>query len=91
LHTYFNPTAPQRRGKCNALGRSCDTQSNELTHPIKERSGTRLRCTNYHYWNHIGESQAIRQLLGHTGLPSFVGDIGGKAPNIPEARSETDF
>lgn len=56
--------------------------------PYKESIGTRLRRTTYHYWYHTGESQAIRQLLGHTGLPSFVGDIGGKAPYIPEARSE---
>jgi hypothetical protein len=53
--------------------------------PYKESIGTRLRRTTYHYWYHIGESQAVRQLLGHTGLPSFVGDIGDKAPYIPEA------
>jgi len=53
--------------------------------PYKESIGTRLRRTTYHYWYHIGESQAIRQLLGHTGLPSFVGDIGDKAPYIAEA------
>jgi hypothetical protein len=52
--------------------------------PYKESIGTRLRRTTYHYWYHIGESQAVRQLLGHTGLPSFVGDIGGKAPYLPE-------
>jgi hypothetical protein len=52
--------------------------------PYKETIGSRLRRTTYHYWYHIGESQAIRQLLGHTGLPSFVGDIGSKAPYIPE-------
>jgi hypothetical protein len=37
-----------------------------------------------HYWYHIGESMAIRQLLGHTGLPDFVGDIDGAAPYRPE-------
>jgi hypothetical protein len=31
------------------------------------------------------------QLLGHTGLPSFVGDIGGKEPYIPESRDEADI
>jgi len=35
--------------------------------------GTRLHRTTYHYWFHLGESQAIRQLLGHTKLPTFVG------------------
>jgi uncharacterized damage-inducible protein DinB len=53
--------------------------------PYKESIGTRLRHTTYHYWYHTGESQAVRQLLGHTGLPSFVGDIGDKAPYIPES------
>lgn len=52
--------------------------------PYKESIGTRLRRTTYHYWYHTGESQAIRQLLGHTRLPSFVGDIGEKAPYVPE-------
>lgn len=53
--------------------------------PYRESIGTRLQRTIYHYWYHTGESQAIRQLLGHTGLPSFVGNIGGKAPYIPES------
>lgn len=52
--------------------------------PLKESIGTRLRRTTYHYWFHMGESQAIRQLLRHTRLPSFVGSIGDKAPYIPE-------
>ena len=47
-----------------------------------ESIGTRLLRTTYHYWFHTGESQAIRQLLGHTKLPTFVGDINDKAPYI---------
>jgi hypothetical protein len=58
--------------------------------PYKESIGTRLHRTTYHYWYHMGESQAIRQLLGHTRLPSFVGNIGDKAPYIPEARSQAE-
>ena len=38
-----------------------------------------------HYWYHIGESMATRQLLGHTNLPDFVGDIDTEAPYRPEA------
>ena len=34
----------------------------------------------YHYWYHTGENLAIRQMLGHTDLPEFVGDIDGEAP-----------
>lgn len=42
-----------------------------------------LRAT-YHYWYHNGENMGVRQALGHTGLPDFVGDIDGKAPYRPE-------
>ncbi len=31
-----------------------------------------------------GESQAVRQMLGHRDLPAFVGDIN-RAPYVPEA------
>lgn len=51
--------------------------------PWRESIGTVMRRMTYHYWYHTGESQAIRQLLGHTNLPSFVGDIS-KAPYTPE-------
>jgi hypothetical protein len=34
----------------------------------------------YHYWYHNGENLAIRQSLGHTNLPQFVGDIDSLAP-----------
>ncbi len=36
--------------------------------------GTMITRVTYHYFYHIGEMQAIRQLLGHKGLPSFIGD-----------------
>jgi hypothetical protein len=29
----------------------------------------------YHYWFHMGEAHAIRQMLGHSHLPQFVGDM----------------
>ena len=41
---------------------------------IGETPGTKLHRTTYHYWFHLGESQAVRQLLGPTKkLPDFVG------------------
>jgi DinB superfamily len=46
--------------------------------------GSLLRRTTYHYWYHTGENMAIRQVLGHTKLPDFVGDIDGEAPYVPE-------
>jgi hypothetical protein len=36
--------------------------------------GTMITRVTYHYWYHIGEMQAIRQLLGQKDLPSFVGE-----------------
>jgi DinB superfamily len=48
--------------------------------PHRESVGSMLRRTTYHYWYHLGESQAIRQLLGHTDLPQFVGAIHAEAP-----------
>lgn len=44
------------------------------------RIGDSLHRVTYHYWFHIGEIQAIRQLLGHQRLPQFVGDIEAGAP-----------
>ena len=46
--------------------------------------GSLLQRVIYHYWYHTGENMAIRQTLGHTGLPEFVGDIDGEAPYRPE-------
>lgn len=42
--------------------------------------GSLLLRVIYHYWYHIGEIMAIRQTLGHTGLPDFVGNIDTEAP-----------
>ena len=42
--------------------------------------GSLLLRVIYHYWYHTGENMAIRQMLGHTNLPEFVGDIDGEAP-----------
>ena len=53
--------------------------------PAEENVGTMLQRLIYHYWYHLGESQAVRQLLGHTHLPEFVGDIQVHAPYRPEA------
>jgi uncharacterized damage-inducible protein DinB len=42
--------------------------------------GSLLQRVIYHYWYHTGENAAIRQALGHVGLPEFVGDIDDEAP-----------
>lgn len=46
-------------------------------------AGNLLLRTIYHYWYHLGENMAIRQMLGHTDLPEFVGEIDDEAPYRP--------
>ncbi len=45
--------------------------------------GVVLQRIIYHYWYHLGENMAIRQLLGHPSLPEFVGQIEREAPYLP--------
>ena len=52
--------------------------------PVGQSRGSALRRITYHYWYHIGEIQAIRQMLGHTRLPEYVGNIETEAPYRPE-------
>ena len=51
---------------------------------IEFTAGTLLQRVIYHYWYHTGENMAIRQMLGHTDLPEFVGDIDSEAPYLSE-------
>ena len=51
---------------------------------VGQTRGSALRRITYHYWYHIGEVQAIRQMLEHTNLPEYVGDIEIEAPYRPE-------
>ena len=55
--------------------------------PTARVFGNLLQRVIYHYWYHTGENMAIRQQLGHTRLPQFVGDIDGEAPYRPERRA----
>ena len=43
--------------------------------PRPESIGTMLHRNTYHYWYHLGEAHAIRDMLGHQHLPQFVGDM----------------
>lgn len=43
-------------------------------------AGSQLQRITYHYWSHIGEASAVRQILGHQRLAQFVGDIESQAP-----------
>jgi len=49
-------------------------RKDDLAH---EDIGTSLFRNIYHYWFHLGEAHAIRQMLGHKQLPQFVGDLAG--------------
>ena len=51
---------------------------------VGQSIGSALRRITYHYWYHIGEIQAIRQMLEHTHLPEYVGNIEVEAPYRPE-------
>jgi len=46
--------------------------------------GSAIRRLTYHYWFHIGEILAIRQVIGGPRLPEYVGAIEAKAPYRPE-------
>lgn len=47
-----------------------------------ESMGTMLYRNIYHYWYHLGEAAAIRQMLGHRDLPQFVGDMSEAAYRV---------
>ena len=51
---------------------------------VGQTIGSAMRRVTYHYWYHIGEIQAIRQMLGHKNLPEYVGDIETEAAYRPE-------
>ena len=66
---------------------SLDTRA--LLGPLPPPGGSRsvgdaIQRVTYHYWQHIGEIMAIRQLLDHQRRPEFVGDIEVRAPYRPE-------
>ena len=52
--------------------------------PVGQTVGSGMRRMTYHYWYHIGEIQAIRQMLGQSDLPEYVGNIEQEAPYRPE-------
>ena len=51
---------------------------------LREDIGTMLLRNIYHIWFHIGEAHAVRQQLGHTDLPQFVGQMLPEAGYRPE-------
>jgi hypothetical protein len=51
---------------------------------VGQTIGSAMRRITYHYWYHLGEIQAMRQMLGHKDLPDYVGSIEKEAPYRPE-------
>ena len=48
--------------------------------PDAPTAGSQLQRITYHYWSHIGEASAVRQIMGHQDLVQFVGDMESVAP-----------
>jgi len=69
-------------------GLTTETLQNDLLREGKsvgQTVGSAMRRITYHYWYHLGENQAIRQMLGHPNLPDYVGDLEELAPYRPES------
>jgi hypothetical protein len=49
-----------------------------------QTQGDAIRRMTYHYWFHIGEILAIRQMIGGKRLPEYVGDLEAMAPYRPK-------
>ena len=52
--------------------------------PSGQSQGSAILRMTHHYWFHIGEILAIRQMLGQKDLPEYVGNIEQDAPYTPE-------
>ena len=42
---------------------------------LPDNVGKMLLRNIYHYWFHLGKAHSVRQMLGHRGLPIYVGDM----------------
>ena len=52
--------------------------------PHPPSAGSQLQYITYHYWAHIGEVSAVRQMLGHPDLAEYVGDFPPEAEYRPD-------
>lgn len=89
------PSLAEMRGMWEQVTRAADPfldalTSEKLAGPlllegktVGQNCGTAIQRMIYHYWYHIGEIQAVRQMIGQTGLPDFVGEIEAQAPYRP--------
>jgi hypothetical protein len=54
--------------------------------PLEENVGVLLLRNIYHYWFHLGKAHATRQMLGHAGLPVYVGSMRDVRVALGEAQ-----
>jgi hypothetical protein len=52
---------------------------------LDEPVGTLLLRNTYHYWFHLGKAHAIRQMMGHTDLPVYVGNVASASYALEES------
>ena len=90
------PSLKEMRKAWSALTKASDPFLDSLTtrallkdlpldgKPSGQNLGSALRRMTFHYWFHIGEIQAIRQMLGHRRLPQYVGNLEAVAAYRPE-------
>ena len=57
-----------------------DLVLNLAGHGPRRSVGDAIQRVTYHYWFHIGEILAIRQVLDHPNRPEFVGNLDQRAP-----------
>ena len=86
------PTTPSLAAMLSAwriVTRAVDPRLSALDEAAMRRSlpgqprrimGNSIQRVTYHYWFHIGEILAIRQILDHPDRPEFVGNIDARAP-----------
>lgn len=94
------PTMDEMMADFHAIAKASDRYLETLTEDdmgtflhfrgksARENIGTFLIRQTWHYWYHLGECQAVRQLLGHTDLLPFVGDIPEEAMYTPNAAKD---
>jgi len=86
------PSLKAMRGAWNRVTKGADPFLDSLTTrdllrdlPLNgtrsgQNLGSAIRRMTFHYWFHIGEIQAIRQMLGQKRLPQYVGNLEATAP-----------
>ena len=90
------PSLKEMMETWQAITKAADTYLDSLTteilltdlllngEAVGQTRGSALRRITYHYWFHLGEILAVRQMIGGKDLPEYVGDIEGEAPYRPE-------